>query len=198
MSKLSRRTLVTSAAALPALAVPAFASGALGPDHPDAELLRLGAKLDPIIRRWAAKRAVEVQWHAEWEAICERAGLPRIEGGTIADDDWHAHQEKRWAIRPAHEEEDEVDERGWSVDWMDILETLDTLTKEIISRKAQTVSGLAVQARAMTVYYSELWDGGRSDDDPQDHRNFIEAVCAFVGITPEPLLAARLGGGVQS
>jgi hypothetical protein len=101
MSKLSRRTLVTSAAALPALAVPAFASGALGPDHPDAELLRLGAKLDPIIRRWAAKRAVEVQWHAEWEAVCERAGLPRIEFGAIPDDDWHAHKEKRWTIRPS-------------------------------------------------------------------------------------------------
>jgi hypothetical protein len=78
---------------------------------------------------------------------------------------------------------------------MDILETLDTLTKEIISRKAETVAGLAVQARAMTVYYAELWD---VDDDNHDHRNFIEAVCAFVGITPEPLLAARLGGGVQS
>jgi hypothetical protein len=92
-------------------------------------------------------------------------------------------------------EEDETDERGLSVDWMDILETLDTLTKEIISRKAETVAGLAVQARAMTVYYAELWD---VDDDNHDHRNFIEAVCAFVGITPEPLLAARLGGGVQS
>jgi hypothetical protein len=41
MSKLSRRTLVTTVAALPVLAMPALASDAIGPNHPDAELLRL-------------------------------------------------------------------------------------------------------------------------------------------------------------
>jgi hypothetical protein len=41
-SIVSRRTLVASAAALPALAVPALAAG----DTHDAELLRLGAELE--------------------------------------------------------------------------------------------------------------------------------------------------------
>ena len=39
MSTLSRRSLVTSAAALPTLAVPAVASGAASLDHPDVEIV---------------------------------------------------------------------------------------------------------------------------------------------------------------
>jgi hypothetical protein len=35
MSKLSRRTLVTTVAALPVLAMPALASDAIGPNHPE-------------------------------------------------------------------------------------------------------------------------------------------------------------------
>lgn len=190
----SRRAILAGAAilpvaSLPALSVPALASGATGLDHPDAELLRLGAQLEPIIHRWAAKRAVEVQYRAEWDAICERAGLPWIEIGDLPDDEWRAHTEKRWAIRPAYEE-DETDENGHSVVWTNILDALNALAKDIISRKAHTVAGLTVQARAMTVYYAELWDGGSSDDEHNhDCRDFIEAVCAFAGVTPLPLAA---------
>jgi hypothetical protein len=36
----------------------------------------------------------------------------------------------------------------------------------------------------MTVYYSVLWD---DENEYEHHRNFIESVCAFVGITPLPL-----------
>src|ERR1700760_2758136 len=42
MSDLSRRSLVVSAAALPALAVPAVAVAAVMPPHPDAGLIALG------------------------------------------------------------------------------------------------------------------------------------------------------------
>jgi hypothetical protein len=52
MSKLSRRTLVTTVAALPVLAMPALASDAIGPNHPDAELLRLGVELEALIVEW--------------------------------------------------------------------------------------------------------------------------------------------------
>lgn len=51
---LSRRTLVSSAAALPAPAVPAVALA----DNLDAELLRLGAELEPLERQHNAITAV--------------------------------------------------------------------------------------------------------------------------------------------
>jgi hypothetical protein len=59
MPNLSRRHLVTITAALPALAVPAFASDAFGPNHPDAELLRLGAELETVGKDWLAQRALD-------------------------------------------------------------------------------------------------------------------------------------------
>jgi hypothetical protein len=48
MPNLSRRHLVTTAAALPALAVPAFAA-----NHPDAELIALG---DELLKVWPEYR----------------------------------------------------------------------------------------------------------------------------------------------
>jgi hypothetical protein len=59
MSTISRRTVVTSAAALPALAVPAIAAD----DDDDAELVRLGELLEPLEREAAALRAIEDQEH---------------------------------------------------------------------------------------------------------------------------------------
>jgi hypothetical protein len=49
MPNLSRRHLVTAAAALPALALPALASDAIGSNHPDAELIALG---DELLSLW--------------------------------------------------------------------------------------------------------------------------------------------------
>ena len=57
---ISRRSMITSAAALPALAVPAVAAEHVGAD---AELLRLGELLEPLEREAAALRAIEDQEH---------------------------------------------------------------------------------------------------------------------------------------
>jgi hypothetical protein len=107
MPNLSRRHLVTTAAALPALALPAFASEANGPNHPDAELLRLGTELEAVIVDWHAQRAIDKGERSEWEAACVAAGLPQIEFGTIPDDEWRAYQDKRNAI---------TSEMSWSSD----------------------------------------------------------------------------------
>jgi hypothetical protein len=56
MSQLSRRSLVTSAVALPALA-PSLANAL--PVGADAELLRLGAELDRVRKDWLAQRALD-------------------------------------------------------------------------------------------------------------------------------------------
>jgi hypothetical protein len=58
MSKIDRRALVAGAAtALPALA----AAPAAAADAADAELLALGAQLEPIIQAWLAQKIIDEQ-----------------------------------------------------------------------------------------------------------------------------------------
>lgn len=124
-NKTLRRTLLVGASILPVASLPALAS-----DNPDAELLRLGAELEPIIRERDA-------------ALC-----------------WPKEAEEEF-------------------DWCELMERLEPLANEIISRKAQTVAGLAVQARAMAVY------AFHHDDEADDtYQAFIGAVCAFAGAKP--------------
>jgi hypothetical protein len=85
MTTLSRRHLVTTAAVLPALAIPALASEAIGPNHPDAELIALGDELQRLSPGYLASIAAtnsdddlisDAAW-PEYEAIdretCELA-----------------------------------------------------------------------------------------------------------------------------
>jgi hypothetical protein len=71
--------------------------------------------------------------------------------------------------------------------WTHIHERMDPLIEDILSCKSQTVAGLAVQARAMTLNHYTLWDGGDPFIvDPEQVRPFLDKVCAFVGIKPVP------------
>jgi hypothetical protein len=56
---LSRRTLVASAAALPAVAALPVASALASTGSPDVELLRLGAKLAVVERERSAQMAID-------------------------------------------------------------------------------------------------------------------------------------------
>lgn len=180
MSNLSRRTLVSSAVVLPALAVPALAS--FSPDHPDAELLRLGVQLEPIGREADAYSA-ECRAHSqEWEAACIRAGLPRIEwydwpGGEAKMDEWREHQNKRMALMPPSDHE--VDEDGASVKWNGIRDRLYPLTDEILTINPKTVDGLRVQARALALSDPELWSRAEESSSFSD---FLSSVFAFLGL----------------
>lgn len=59
MSNLSRRSIVASAAALPALAVPAVALAVAAEPDADAGLLRLGSALERVGNHWLAQRATD-------------------------------------------------------------------------------------------------------------------------------------------
>ena len=89
MSKLSRRHLVTTAAALPALAIPAIADPN-GP-NPDAELLRLGAELDAIIVEWRAQRAIDQKQRRHGCSV-EAAGLADLNREACRDDEFCAYK----------------------------------------------------------------------------------------------------------
>jgi hypothetical protein len=68
MTNLSRRALVTSGAALPALVVPALAS--FSPDHPDAELLRFAVQLEAV--------GQQVEAENELAANCDEIKLGQL------------------------------------------------------------------------------------------------------------------------
>src|ERR1700676_90836 len=149
---LSRRHLVTTAAALPALAIPAIADP--NGSNPDAELLRLGAELEAVIVDWHAQRTLDRTERDEWEAACVAAGLPRIEFGSIPDDEYHAYQDKRSAIEDHHAWlSADCDEQGASIAWNEIGDREYPLIDAIMAIKPRTLAGLAVIARAFTMYH---------------------------------------------
>jgi hypothetical protein len=192
MPNLSRRHVVSIAAVLPALAVPALASDAIGPNHPDAELLRLGAELEAVIVDWHAQRSIDQAERDSREKACIRAGLPRIEFGSIPDDEWRAYEDKRDAVTGLiHRAGGHVNEDGEEVDvWDEILGGMWPLIDAIMAIKPHTLAGLAVMARAFTLHHAEQWEPDA--DDGLHHRAFMETVCAFAGVVPVP------AGAVQS
>jgi hypothetical protein len=191
-TNLSRRALVRGAAVIPAVAV--LPAAAFAADNPDAELLELGAELDAIIPQWHAQRAIDAKSRAAWKAACEAAGLPDIEYGSVSADEWRAHFEKRCAIRHANDiDETDDDGHGGSIAWNRIGDLtwplIDAITELAAEQPPQTLAGLAVLARTMTLSWSEFWDPGYLEDGDTEngrHRTFIEAVCAFAGVKPVP------------
>jgi hypothetical protein len=185
MSTLSRRHLVTAAAALPALALPAFASEAIGPNHPDAELLRLGAELDIIIPEWHAQRAIDSARSAAMTAASDAAGFPDIPYGSLPDDEYRAYQDKRCAVWSTVVGDTDDDNDPWDYIHDRMWPTIDA----IMAQKPRTLAGLAVFARAFTLHHAEQWEPDA--DDGLHHRTFMEAMCAFAGVVPVPAEAVQ-------
>jgi len=163
-------------------AIPAeVATSALSADD-DAELLRLDTELDAVIVDRRAQMAIDKKSHDTWMATCDAAGLPNVERDSMPFEEWRAYQHKRVALL---RDDDPVDEHGCSIAWDRIHGKMWPAINAIMALKATTVAGLAVQAKAISLSFSELWD---IETDWEDHhRRFIEAVCAFTGVTPVPL-----------
>jgi hypothetical protein len=182
-STLTRRALVASTAAVPAaaaLSLPAVA------DTADAELFRLGVALDRIEQDWIAQAEIDVKRNAQWEAACEAAGLPRLDFEDFPSrDEYLAYHDKRWSLHTEeYLKEQERAKLGEPDVWDKINDRLSPLVDEILSLKAATPAGLAVQAKATVYSASDLWDGQIEDT----HKLlFIEAACAFCNIAPWPI-----------
>jgi hypothetical protein len=82
--EISRRTIMSGAAALPAVAVlPTIADAAA---NPDAELLNLGRQLDEVLSEVTAHRAINAERMAAFDAKVERVtGIARRDVGNYAD-----------------------------------------------------------------------------------------------------------------
>jgi hypothetical protein len=214
MPNLSRRHLVTTAAALPALAVPAFAS--IVSDQPrtltaeefgdlyaslddgdkreisariraNAELLQLGAELEAVIVEWHTQRLIDAKQSAAIDAALEAAGLSDVDHRSLPDDEFRAYLAKRDAVTlPIYRADGDVNEDGKEVDvWDDIHDRMNLLIDDIMAHKPRTLAGLAVMARAFTLHHAEQWEPDADDD--LHHRAFMEAVCGFAGVVPVPL-----------
>jgi hypothetical protein len=147
--------------------------------HLDAELLALGAQLEPIIREWRAQRAADAQESEEFERKAELAGLPNRPWKSLPDDEWLKYQEKRSRLmRLTKYGEHDSDEDGASISWTSIHDRMHPLCDRIASCRARTLAGFAIQARAASFVCLDVFDG---DQDHDSHRAFIEAACAFTG-----------------
>ncbi|SRR5579872_315801 len=171
-ANLSRRNLVASAAALPALAVPVAAAA----NNADAEILRLGAALEEVEQVRAAQLATDRETRAIWEAACERAGLPRREIEDFPSrDEWHEYVKTRLELNPRREKEGAEDQDG-NTAWDRIVSRLGPLAEQILSLRATTPAGFAVQVRAFLLAVPDLFDGDSYE------MMFAEAAASFVGI----------------
>jgi hypothetical protein len=82
--------------------------------------------------------------------------------------------------------------------WSSIHDQLYPLTEHILRRKARTLTGLAIQARATSMVFSEYWllppdldeSGNPSVNDYI--RLFIEGACSLAGMVPVPVAAQRV------
>jgi hypothetical protein len=178
----SRRNALALVATLPALAAPAAVAAM---DSPDAELIRLGKQLDQVIADYNAQQLKDRPDRELFEAKVEQVtGVAWHNTPASWDEESPAavaYYEARSAIaRTDHSDTDE------ECPWTPIHGRLYPIVDDILSRRAQTVSGLAVQARAIVMGHADLWDA--RDEDTERERLFIEAVCTFVGVKPEQLL----------
>jgi hypothetical protein len=187
-SNLSRRTLVSSAVALPAMAIttgvagPAFAQ--ISSDHPDAELLRLGGKLAVVEQERAAQMAIDRRRTATVDAEVERrTGIAVCDAPKTFDESCESGYQ---AIHDQVFREvcgldpDDEDEDG-NAKWDRIFDQLYPISNAILALRATTTDGLKIQARAAVLARAELWDDGLARDDDHE-RLFIEATCSFLGL----------------
>jgi hypothetical protein len=158
MSKLSRRSLVASAAALPALAVPALA----------ASVADTSTTLPPdLIERFVRLRAWHVENSERYRRLSEEIDRRFYSATGITFDEWRdimfddprrkkldAVHSKIWAeVAPdADEEADELHDERWGV------------ADAMMAHKPQTFADLAWQAEAYLIADLELLDRAPSSD----------------------------------
>jgi hypothetical protein len=117
----------------------------------------------------------------DFSAFVEKeTGLTRAEAERLDRDDpaFEAYRQKRMeyakADRPGRHDPET---------WDFLRDRFYELTDEILSHRAATREGLALQARALISSYSEIWEHEHDDDGVLD---FIQSVCAFSGVPFPP------------
>jgi hypothetical protein len=183
----TRRALLTGAPAaaagalLAGTAINAVAIGMAkaGEAGDDAELLALAVEFDPLFEAW---RKMSIEQHADVTAcnalLHKKTGLTQAEARVLDKDspEWHAYRQKLESCSGG-DDPHFYDEETWEP----VRDRFYELAEEILSFEATTREGFALQVRAFTSSYSEVWEY-----DESGMANFVECVCAFAGV-PFPL-----------
>jgi hypothetical protein len=101
--------------------------------------------------------------------------------------------EQRWKDRRIKDILDQEEDPELEI-WTSIHGQLYPVAGRILQRKALTRLGLAIQARATSMVFSEYWMPEFYDKDGVEGyiRLFVEAACAFAGTLPVPISAQRV------
>jgi hypothetical protein len=173
MSKVSRRSLVASAASLPALAaLPGKVEIGL-----DAELLALGQELQSLRADFLAEQAQDAAEKALVEA--ETEAVTGITSGAAPKD----HTDPYWQALST------VGERVFTdpnlVGWDELMDELWARVHAIQALPAHTATGLGVHALAVSMAMAEYWDPRAMElGGNETTRLFIETVCRFASVVP--------------
>jgi hypothetical protein len=179
MSNLSRRSLVTSAAALPALAVPAVAVASVGTaPHPDARLIALG-------EAYAGLLPLQEAAQEDFNERCELAqDLAWRRLGFATEPDYCSPElRERWCIENEkigkEQNVDTLFEKLESVNWQ-----IDPIAREIRETPVQTIAGLRAKAIDAVYLSWQLWEKSARDLDWDQRalRSLLEAVCTLTGL----------------
>lgn len=186
----SRRGLLmgfASAVTVPAPALAAAIGGLPASLDDDAELLALTVSFDPLFESWRnmfVQQGTDVE---EFEKYLQRkAGMSRAEADRL---DRHSPE---YAAYHRILDECIYDRRGEGSDhydseaWEPVSDRFYDIANEILSYRASTREGLALQVRAFISSYSEVWE------DDHGARDFVECVCDFAGVPFPPTEAATL------
>lgn len=173
MSALSRRTLVTSAAALPALSVPALA------DNPDAELVRLAEQFEDY---QSSHNALLADYNEKAEAA-NKLAFDRMEAINATnppltererDRQFWTEMNRAWAETGA----DEADRK------LATVTNIDAIMRKIVDTPCHTVAGLRAKALVALDISDKLWRETKRDLDWDKEviRALIESVCVVTGL----------------
>jgi hypothetical protein len=181
-SPTSRRGVLmglAAAATVPAAAL-ATAIGSLPTSlDADAELLALTVSFDPLFEAW---RNMFVQQEEDLQEFNERlqreTGMSRAEANRLTS----GSPELAAYCQILHECAGDREFKHYDREaWEPISDRFYAVAEEILSYRASTREGLALQVRAFISSYSEIWE------DDHGARAFVECVCAFAGVPFPPI-----------
>jgi hypothetical protein len=177
----SRRAVLAGA---PAIALTAGTLPAALAASGDAELLALKPEFDRLFELWRAMTIEQRTGLEEFNAILrEKTGMTRCEARALDRDSVEA--EAYYQTLDALSEERASRSRDHTEAWEPIRDRFYELADEILTHKATSREGLALQARAFVSAWSEVCD------DEDGVQNFLASVCAFLGVQFPPAEEAQ-------
>jgi hypothetical protein len=186
MSNLSRRSLVASAAALPALALPAVATAQCYPVEPDAELIKLAETYERIFR---IRAPLAADYNERWgNAIDEARERVANLSGPERSKMYDVEMARLWVESGSEKANEKVEP---------LNDQLYDLALKIMDAPVQTAAGLRARVALVANAYPDLWDAPPKDLDWDRRvvRSLIEAICSLGGFA---LPTETMGLAVQS